>query len=118
MEEYKIRFVNEYKELKNRYQKLHNMLVRFDAGKLDFTPTCPIQLLREQAAVMGKYLYILEERAVIEDIDLTRAVENYVFDFNKYESMTVETEDGERIADITQDEINLEDGYRIRMKPI
>ena len=70
MEDYKVRMINEYKELKDRYQKLHNMLVKYDAKKLDFTPTCPIDLLREQAATMGKYLYILEERALIEDIEL------------------------------------------------
>ena len=70
MEDYKVRMVNEYKELKDRYQKLHNMLVKYDAKKLEFTPTCPIDLLREQAATMGKYLYILEERALIEGIEL------------------------------------------------
>lgn len=70
MEDYKTRMVNEYKELKEKYTKLHNMLVKYDAGKLDFTPTCPIELLRKQASVMGQYLYILETRAVIEDVDL------------------------------------------------
>ena len=70
MEDYKIRVVEEYKQVKDRYEKLHKMLVKADAGKLEFTPTCPIDLLREQAAAMGRYLYILEERAVIEDIDL------------------------------------------------
>ena len=70
MEDYKLRMVKEYKELKDKYDKLHAMLVKYDAGKLDFTPTCPIDLLRKQASVMGQYLYILETRAVIEDIDL------------------------------------------------
>lgn len=73
MEDYKERMVNEYKELKERYGKLHRMLVKYDAGKLEFEPTCPIDLLREQAATMGRYLYILEERAVIEGIDLEKA---------------------------------------------
>ena len=68
--DYKERMKNEYWELKNKYGKLHNMLVKYDAGKLEFTPTCPIELLREQASVMGKYLYILEVRAVIEDVQL------------------------------------------------
>lgn len=70
MEAYKLRMIEEYKELKNKYDKLHAMLVKYDAGKLDFTPTCPIGLLRKQASVMGQYLYILETRAVIEDVDL------------------------------------------------
>lgn len=70
MEDYKLRMINEYKELKEKYDKLHKMLVKYDAGKLDFTPTCPIDLLRKQASFMGQYLYILEVRAVIEGIDL------------------------------------------------
>lgn len=68
--DYKERMRNEYAELKARYDKLHRMLVKYDAGKLDFTPTCPIELLREQAATMGKYLYILETRALIEEVEL------------------------------------------------
>lgn len=70
MEEYKIRMKYEYQQLKERYDKLHKILVKYDAEKLEFTPTCPIELLRKQASVMGEYLYILETRAVIEDIDL------------------------------------------------
>ena len=60
----------EYAELKDKYEKLHRMLVKYDAGKLEFTPTCPIELLREQASVMGRYLYILETRALIENVEL------------------------------------------------
>ena len=70
MKDYKLRMVKEYKELKDKYDKLHAMLVKYDAGKLNFTPTCPIDLLRKQASVMGQYLYILETRAVIENVDL------------------------------------------------
>ena len=68
--DYKERMKNEYWDLKDKYGKLHNMLVKYDAGKLEFTPTCPIELLREQASVMGRYLYILETRALIEDVQL------------------------------------------------
>ena len=70
MEDDKLRMINEYKNLEEKYNKLHKMLVKYDAGKLDFTPTCPIDLLRKQASFMGQYLYILETRAVIEGIDL------------------------------------------------
>lgn len=70
MEDYKLRMVKEYKELKGKYDKLHAMIVKYDAGKLDFAPTFPIDLLRRQASVMGQYLYILETRAVIEDVDI------------------------------------------------
>ena len=69
--DYKGRMATEYHELKARYDKLHVMLVKYDAGKLEFTPTCPIELLREQASVMGRYLYILETRALIEEVDLS-----------------------------------------------
>lgn len=77
MESYKFRMVNEYRELKEKYDKLHRMLVKYDAGKLDFIPVCPIDLLRKQASCMGQYLYVLETRAVIEDINLnTEGSEN------------------------------------------
>lgn len=68
--DYKERFKAEYRQTKIRYEKLHKMLVRADAGKLEFKPTCPLNLLREQKAHMGRYLYCLEVRAQIEGIDL------------------------------------------------
>lgn len=68
--DYKERFKAEYQQTKIRYNKLHNMLVKADAHTLDFTPTCPLDLLRDQKAAMGKYLYCLEVRAEIEGIKL------------------------------------------------
>ena len=68
--DWKERVQAEYKQLKERYDKLHNMIVKYEAGTLEFTPNCPLDLLKEQAAAMGKYLYVLEVRAQIEDIDL------------------------------------------------
>ena len=68
--DYKERFKAEYQQTKIRYNKLHNMLVKADAHTLDFTPTCPLELLRDQKAAMGKYLYCLEVRAEIEGITL------------------------------------------------
>lgn len=62
------RFRCEYKDLKYRYNKLHRMIVKYDAGTLDFEPTCPIELLRRQKAAMGEYLNILEIRAEIENV--------------------------------------------------
>lgn len=67
---YQDRMKTEYRQLKLRYERLHKMLVRYDAGTLNFKPTCPIELLREQAGVMGRYLYILETRAEIEGVKL------------------------------------------------
>lgn len=68
-ENYKDRFIAEYQQTKIRYDKLHKMLVRYDAGTLNFELT-NISLLREQAAAMGRYLYLLEERAELEQIEL------------------------------------------------
>lgn len=68
--DYKERFIAEYWQTKIRYEKLHNMVVQYEAGTLDFTPTCPLDLLKEQKSAMGKYLYCLEVRAQIEKINL------------------------------------------------
>ncbi len=68
--DYKERFKAEYYQTKIRYTNLHNMLIKADAGTLEFTPTCPLDLLRDQKANMGKYLYCLEVRAQIEGIEL------------------------------------------------
>lgn len=69
-DDYKERFKAEYYQTKIRYTKLHNMIVKYDANKLDFTPTCNIDLLRTQKSAMGQYLYCLEVRAAIEEIEL------------------------------------------------
>ena len=74
MEDYKKRLIDEYVELKKKYQKLHKMLVKYDAGLLEFTPNCPIHLLRRQKAVMGEYLNVLEIRAITENIGLPETV--------------------------------------------
>lgn len=69
-EDYKDRFKAEYLQLKMRYNKLHNMVVKYEANKLEFKPSCDIELLKKQKAAMGNYLYCLEVRAQIEGIDL------------------------------------------------
>lgn len=68
--DYKERFIAEYRQLKIRYEKLHAMVVKYEAGTLEFSPDCPLYLLKDQKAAMGKYLYCLEVRAQIEDIKL------------------------------------------------
>lgn len=87
--DYKDRFIAEYQQTKIRYEKLKSFNTRIAAarataksGKAVEMPRhdCPDRLLLEQQAIMGKYLHILEVRAVIENIDLqglseeTRAV--------------------------------------------
>lgn len=70
--DYKDRFIGEYWQTRIRYDKLHDMTVRYEAGKLNFTPSCPLDLLKEQKKYMGMYLNKLEVRAIIEEIDLTK----------------------------------------------
>ena len=69
--DYKERFKAEYLQTKIRYEKLHNMLIKHEAGTLDFTPTCPVPLLSQQKRYMGEYLRCLEVRAQVEGITLT-----------------------------------------------
>lgn len=69
-DDYKERFKAEYYQTKIRYDKLHKMIIKYEAGTLKFTPTCPKELLKEQAMYMGNYLRTLEIRAEIENIDL------------------------------------------------
>lgn len=68
--DYKDRFKAEYLQTKIRYEKLHKMIVKYEAETLDFEPNCPIDLFKMQAMAMGHYLYALEVRAEIEKIEL------------------------------------------------
>lgn len=69
-EDYKDRFKAEYYQTKTRYEKLHKMIVKMEAGTLEFEPTCSIDLFKSQASYMGQYLYTLEVRAQIEGVEL------------------------------------------------
>ena len=69
-DDYKERFVAEYTQLKIRYEKLYAVLEKYAADKLDFKPTCPIEILYEQLDHMEAYLDVLETRAKYEDIEL------------------------------------------------
>ncbi len=69
-DDYKARFKAEYYQTKIRYEKLHRMCVKYEAGTLDFEPKCSLELLNAQASSMGYYLKALEIRAEIEGIAL------------------------------------------------
>ena len=69
-ENYKERFRAEYYQTKIRYDKLHKMLIKCEAGTLNFEPSCPPEILEKQACYMGNYLKYLEIRAEIEKIEL------------------------------------------------
>lgn len=68
--DYKDRFKSEYWQTQIRYEKLHAMIIKYEAGTLNFTPTCDIELLKKQKSFMGQYLYCLEVRAEVEGIEL------------------------------------------------
>lgn len=68
--DYKERFKAEYLQTKIRYEKLHKMTVKYEAGTLNFEPSCSLEILKEQKSYMGNYLRMLEIRAEIEKIDL------------------------------------------------
>lgn len=69
-DDYKERFVAEYSQLSIRYKKLYAVLEKYAADKLDFKPTCPIEILYEQLDHMEAYLNVLKIRAKYEDIEL------------------------------------------------
>ena len=69
-EDYIERFKAEYYQLKIRAEGLNNMLEKYKAGTLPFTPSCDYELLHTQYVFMKHYQYTLEDRAKIEGIEL------------------------------------------------
>ena len=69
-EDYKERFKAEYFQTKIRYEKLNNMLIKYEAGTLNFAPSCSKEVLEDQLYYMDEYLRTLKIRAEIEKIDL------------------------------------------------
>lgn len=68
--DFKDRFKAEYYQLKLRMVGLAKMLEDYRNGTLKFKPKCSYDLLNNQFTVMDMYALYLEERAVIEDIQL------------------------------------------------
>ena len=69
-EDYRERFVAEYKQLVIRYKTLRNMLDKWYKGELNFEPTCPRSTYNMQIKAMTDYIVVLEARAVTEGIEL------------------------------------------------
>lgn len=69
--DYRDRFRAEYFQLKIRKDKLRTMLIKHEAGTLNFEPTCDITILDSQLYYMEEYLKQLEVRAEVEGIDLS-----------------------------------------------
>ena len=70
--DYKERFIAEYLQTKIRYDKLDAVTVKYEAGTLNFTPSCTLELLKQQKSFMGQYIRCLKIRAEIEGIELPR----------------------------------------------
>lgn len=68
---YKARFAAEYLQTKIRYEKLQAMIKTWDAGELNFKPTCPREMYDQQLACMEELLIILEKRAKLEGVRLS-----------------------------------------------
>lgn len=69
-EDYKERFIAEYKQLVIRYRGLENMINKWDRDELNFKPTCPRSTYNMQIKAMTDYIAVLEARAVMEGIVL------------------------------------------------
>lgn len=74
MESYKERMIDEYRQLKIKYEKLKNFCNKIKAAEIKGVEApkhdCPLELLRHQQSIMGEYLDILELRAHIEGVPL------------------------------------------------
>lgn len=72
-DDYKERFIAEYKQLVIRYKGLKKMLDRWDKDDLAFIPTCQRSTYNMQIKAMTDYIAVLEARAIIEGITLVEA---------------------------------------------
>lgn len=70
-QDYKERFKAEYQALFVRTNRLQHMMTQWEEGTLEFTPTCSKDIYVQQLGFMVGYLHILEERAKLENVDLT-----------------------------------------------
>jgi hypothetical protein len=77
--DYRDRFVAEYIQTAIRHEKLRAFVTRIESAEIWCTADkpehdCPLAILHEQQGAMGRYLHLLEVRAVMEDIDLADAI--------------------------------------------
>ena len=69
-EDYKERFKAEFQQTYIRWQKLSDIIEKYNAGTLDFTLTCPIELLENQQKYMQWTVELYIQRALLEKINL------------------------------------------------
>lgn len=68
--DWRYRMRDEYWTLRDRADRLEDLIDRYVSGELDFTPTCPVSLLRAQLEVMRSYQDILRYRFQLEGISM------------------------------------------------
>ena len=66
------RFVAEYLQTKIRYERLHELIIKREVGKIDFDTPIPLESWKAQAKYMGLYLHELEKQAVLHGIKLRK----------------------------------------------
>lgn len=85
-EDYKDRFIAEYKQTNIRYEKLKNFCNKIEVeamlGKEVTKHDCPLELLIEQQRYMRLYLSVLEKRALIENVELKKGEPNDKYRIN------------------------------------
>ena len=73
-DDYRVRFVAEYQQVKYRYEHLKSFCNEIEAAELKGEEgpkhDCPLKVLRTQQRHMGWYLHDLELRAKLENIVL------------------------------------------------
>ena len=69
-DDWKERFVAEYRQLKSRIDSLKLLLNNWEKGQLNFTPSSPKIVHEIQLSRMEDYLAVLDQRARQEGIDL------------------------------------------------
>lgn len=72
IKDWKMRLIDEYTYVKERYNALHSAIIKREAGVLDFDPRESLDIWKRQASAMGSYLYMLEIRMVINGIEVPK----------------------------------------------
>lgn len=67
---YQDRFIDEYKELNERIDKLKQFIVKYNNNELEFKPASPLYAYQEQLCAMNKYKCAMKVRANFENIIL------------------------------------------------
>lgn len=63
--EHTVRLLVEYKDLVERTDRLEALLMKKDAGKLNFVLNCPDHILDHQLRIMNEYVDILRRRMIV-----------------------------------------------------